>query len=148
MQANLSTNINSLNKRGEELRQLDEKNRLLASQLEALQRNYSNLEVSFKNRMEGEVASRYSNYEDVISKTNADRNEAIKQLELLSRQNAEIVTRINQLLPENEALRKKIDNYETSIAAYEAEVNKRFIAYEQNIDVLVKEREDLFKKLQ
>jgi hypothetical protein len=69
-----------------------------------------------------------------------ERNELVRQLELLSKQQEKVTINFNQAGIENEALRKRVENYETSIAAYEMEVNKRFAVYEQNIAGLVKER--------
>lgn len=49
------------------------------------------------------------------------------------------INNLNPVLGENENLKKRIEKYETSIAAYEAEVNRQFVSYEMKVDNLTKD---------
>lgn len=72
-QNNISMANFQLKKRTQEYKILEDKYRALYVQNQNLQRTYSSLEVTFKNKIEGEVVQRYSQYEDTIGRSNQQK---------------------------------------------------------------------------
>ena len=86
--------------------------------------------------MEVEVNNKYKQYELTINKQNQERDDLNRKLADLSTKLNEKIQMLNNLLTENDTLKKRIEKYDISITAYESEVNKRFSNMDQSISSL------------
>lgn len=105
--------------------------------------------MTMTQKLEGETAGK-KHYEHNIHQLTQERDDLIRRFNDLNRDYNQKVVEVNNLSPvvaQNESLRKKLTSYDSSITAYEGQVNKRFTAYQQNIDILSRENEELKKKL-
>ena len=94
------------------------------------------MEMMFNQKMEVDVNNRYKQYEMNISKVSQERDDLNRKLVELTNRLNEKVVEVNNLTPvlnQNQSLRKKIEQYDISINAYEGEVNKRFANMDSSI---------------